>query len=91
MGQSVYPEYMTKYEVTARQIKARKMADTLLAQAPAAFWLSSERSHPAPADFWATVAKAAGVRTPSATTWTVVLDMLADAEADELFNVAAVA
>src|SRR5947209_20148800 len=37
---SVYSEAMTSYEVIARQAKARKMAGALLAQAPAAFWLT---------------------------------------------------
>jgi len=78
----------TTFAAAARQAKATKMASALLDQAPASYWLSSESTHPAPADFILTVAKAAGVasaikgRTPSAATWSLVLDQL---RADALF------
>lgn len=79
---------ISKFEQAARQIKARKMASALLDQAPASYWLTSEATHPAPPDFWATVAQAAGVRAPSATTWALVLELL---RADALFCGEAVA
>lgn len=82
----------TIFCAAARQAKASKMASALLDQAPASYWLSSEATHPAPADFILTVAQVAGVASaikgtvPSATTWALVLDLL---RADALFAPAA--
>lgn len=69
---------MTAYEDAARRVKARKMADALLAQAGPLYWLSAGADQ-APAAFWLTVAEAAGCSTrkaPSETTIGVVLDLL---------------
>lgn len=83
---------MSRYEIAARQIKARKMADVLLAQAPAAYWLDSEAAHPAPVAFWTQVAEAAGCqarKAPSPATWGEVLDNLrAAARVESLGRVA---
>lgn len=83
----------TKFQAAARQIKASRMATTLLAQAPAADWFANGIVDAPPA-FWLITAQQAGVATalrgtiPSPATVAIVVDQL---RADALFAGSAVA